>query len=80
MVKLEVQDEIFVIYVEKLSKEEVCIDWLFLAVQFECCICVFNLWLMSWLEIEGQLVKVWKVLVIDMVINAVLGMIFEVNK
>lgn len=76
----EVQNEVLVIYVEKFSKEEVCIDWFFFVVQLECCICVFNLWLMSWLEIDGQLVKVWQVFVIEDVMQLLLGIILVVMK
>ncbi|MBC9185306.1 methionyl-tRNA formyltransferase, partial [Escherichia coli] len=63
--KPEVQDETLVTYAEKLSKEEARIDWSLSAAQLERCIRAFNPWPMSWLEIEGQPVKVWKASVID---------------
>ncbi len=56
--KPEVQDETLVTYAEKLSKEEARIDWSLSAAQLERCIRAFNPWPMSWLEIEGQPVKV----------------------
>ncbi len=65
--KPEVQDETLVTYAEKLSKEEARIDWSLSAAQLERCIRAFNPWPMSWLEIEGQPVKVWKASVIDTV-------------
>ncbi|MFP1455659.1 methionyl-tRNA formyltransferase [Escherichia coli] len=58
--KPKVQDETLVTYAEKLSKEEARIDWSLSAAQLERCIRAFNPWPMSWLEIEGQPVKVWK--------------------
>lgn len=63
-VKPEVQDEALVTYAEKLSKEEARIDWSLSAAQLERCIRAFNPWPMSWLEIDGQPVKVWQASVI----------------
>lgn len=60
----EVQDETLVTYAEKLSKEEARIDWSLSAAQLERCIRAFNPWPMSWLEIDGQPVKVWQASVI----------------
>lgn len=59
-----VQDESLVTHAEKLSKEEARIDWSLSAVQLERCIRAFNPWPMSWLEIDGQPVKVWQASVI----------------
>ena len=73
--KPEVQDETLVTYAEKLSKEEARIDWSLSAAQLERCIRAFNPWPMSWLEIEGQPVKVWKASVIDTATNAAPGTI-----
>ncbi len=78
--KPEVQDETLVTYAEKLSKEEARIDWSLSAAQLERCIRAFNPWPMSWLEIEGQPVKVWKASVIDTTTNAAPGTILEANK
>ncbi len=78
--KPEVQDETLVTYAEKLSKEEARIDWSLSAAQLERCIRAFNPWPMSWLEIEGQPVKVWKASVIDTATNAAPGTIAEANK
>lgn len=78
--KPEVQDETLVTYAEKLSKEEARIDWSLSAAQLERCIRAFNPWPMSWLEIEGQPVKVWKASVIDTATNAAPGTILEANK
>ena len=64
----------------KLSKEEARIDWSLSAAQLERCIRAFNPWPMSWLEIEGQPVKVWKASVIDTATNAAPGTILEANK
>ena len=60
----EVQDESLVCHAEKLSKEEARIDWSLSAAQLERCIRAFNPWPMSWLEIDGQPVKVWRASVI----------------
>ena len=78
--KPEVQDETLVTYAEKLSKEEARIDWSLSAAQLERCIRAFNPWPMSWLEIEGQPVKVWKASVIDTTTTAAPGTILEANK
>ena len=78
--KPEVQDETLVTYAEKLSKEEARIDWSLSAAQLERCIRAFNPWPMSWVEIEGQPVKVWKASVIDTATNAAPGTILEANK
>ena len=78
--KPEVQDETLVTYAEKLSKEEARIDWSLSAAQLERCIRAFNPWPMSWLEIEGQPVKVWKASVIDTATKAAPGTILEANK
>lgn len=67
--KPEVQDETLVTYAEKLSKEEARIDWSLSAAQ-RTLHSRFQSMVMSWLEIEGQPVKVWKASVIDTATNA----------
>jgi len=79
-VQPEVQDEALVTYVEKLSKEEARLDWSLPAAQLERCIRAFNPWPMSWLEIDGQPVKVWQASVIAGPVNAAPGTIVEANK
>ncbi|MGG4734785.1 methionyl-tRNA formyltransferase [Leclercia adecarboxylata] len=79
-VQPEVQDEALVTYAEKLSKEEARLDWSLPAAQLERCIRAFNPWPMSWLEIDGQLVKVWQASVIAGPVNAAPGTIIEANK
>ncbi|MFK3713168.1 MULTISPECIES: methionyl-tRNA formyltransferase [Leclercia] len=76
----EVQDEALVTYAEKLSKEEARLDWSLPAVQLERCIRAFNPWPMSWLEIDGQPVKVWQASVIVGQANAAPGTIIEASK
>lgn len=76
----EVQDEALVTYAEKLSKEEARLDWSLSAAQLERCIRAFNPWPMSWLEIDGQPVKVWQASVIDGQANAAPGTIIEASK
>ena len=78
--KPEVQNEELVTYAEKLSKEEARIDWSLSATQLERCIRAFNPWPMSWLEIDGQPLKVWQASVINQPTNAVPGTIIETNK
>ena len=79
-VKPEVQDEALVTYAEKLSKEEARIDWNLSAVQLERCIRAFNPWPMSWLEIDGQPLKVWRASVIPAQADAAPGTIVAVSK
>jgi len=76
----EVQDEALVTYAEKLSKEEARLDWTLPAAQLERCIRAFNPWPMSWLEIDGQPVKVWQASVIAGQANAAPGTIIEASK
>jgi len=79
-VQPEVQDEALVTYAEKLTKEEARLDWSLSAAQLERCIRAFNPWPMSWLEIDGQPVKVWQASVIAGPVNAAPGTIIEANK
>jgi methionyl-tRNA formyltransferase len=76
----EVQSEELVTYAEKLSKEEARIDWSLSAAQLERCIRAFNPWPMSWLEIDGQPVKIWQASVINQLTDAAPGTIIETNK
>lgn len=76
----EVQDEALVTYAEKLSKEEARINWNLSAVQLERCIRAFNPWPMSWLEIDGQPLKVWRASVINTQVNSAPGTILAVSK
>ncbi len=76
----EVQDEALVTYAEKLSKEEARINWNLSAVQLERCIRAFNPWPMSWLEIDGQPLKVWRASVINTQTNSAPGTIVAVSK
>ena len=76
----DVQDEALVTYAEKLSKEEARIDWSLSAAQLERCIRAFNPWPMSWLEIDGQPVKVWQASVIAGDANAKPGTILDASK
>lgn len=76
----QVQDEALVTYAEKLSKEEARIDWSLPAAQLERCIRAFNPWPMSWLEIDGQPVKVWQASVMSQQSSAEPGTIIDANK
>ena len=76
----EVQNEAQVTHAEKLSKEEARIDWSLSAAQLERCIRAFNPWPMSWLEIDGQPVKVWQASGIDSPTKAEPGTILEATK
>lgn len=76
----EVQDEALVTYAEKLSKEEARINWNLSAVQLERCIRAFNPWPMSWLEIDGQPLKVWCASVINTQTNSAPGTILATCK
>ena len=76
----QVQDESLVTHAEKLSKEEARIDWSLSATQLERCIRAFNPWPMSWLEIDGQPVKVWQASVIETPTLAEPGTILDATK
>lgn len=78
--KPEVQDEALVTHAEKLSKEEARVDWSLSAEQLERCIRAFNPWPMSWMEIDGQPVKVWQASVIHTETDATPGTIVDANK
>lgn len=75
-----VQDEALVTHAQKLSKEEAHINWSLSAAQLERCIRAFNPWPMSWIEIDGQPVKVWQASVINMATTAEPGTILEATK
>ena len=76
----EIQDGSLVTYAEKLSKEEARINWSLSASQLERCIRAFNPWPMSWIDIEGQPVKVWAASVILTPVDAEPGTILSVGK
>jgi len=76
----QVQDEAQVTYAEKLSKEEARVNWSLSAAQLERCIRAFNPWPMSWLEIDGQPLKIWKASVIDTGTTAEPGTIVDATK
>lgn len=76
----EVQDESLVTYAEKLSKEEARINWNLSAVQLERCIRAFNPWPVSWLEIDGQPLKVWRASAISTQTNSAPGTILATSK
>lgn len=76
----EIQNESLATYAEKLSKEEARIDWSLSAIQLERCIRAFNPWPMSWLEIDGQPVKIWSASVITAMTDAQPGTILSVSK
>jgi methionyl-tRNA formyltransferase len=78
--KPEVQDEALVTYAEKLSKEEARVNWNLSAAQLERCIRAFNPWPMSWLEIDGQPLKVWRASVINIQANSAPGTIVATSK
>lgn len=78
--KPEVQDNALATHAEKLSKEEARIDWSLSAAQLERCIRAFNPWPMSWMEIDGQPVKVWQASVIERVTQAEPGTILDATK
>jgi methionyl-tRNA formyltransferase len=78
--KPEAQDEAQVTYAEKLSKEEARVDWSLPAAQLERCIRAFNPWPMSWMEIDGQPVKVWRASIIDKQTDVAPGTILEASK
>jgi methionyl-tRNA formyltransferase len=75
-----IQDEALVTYADKLSKEEARIDWTLSAARLERCIRAFNPWPMSWMEIDGQPVKIWRASVIDAPVQAKPGTILEATK
>jgi len=76
----QVQDETLATYAEKLSKEEARINWSLSAEQLERCIRAFNPWPMSWLELDGQPVKVWKASVLPSSATASPGTIIAASK
>lgn len=76
----QVQDEAFVTYAEKLSKEEAKMDWSLSAVQLERCIRAFNPWPMSYFFVEEQPVKVWQASVIETTTAKTPGTIIEASK
>jgi methionyl-tRNA formyltransferase len=58
------QNENFVTYAHKLSKQEARLNWQLSASQLERCIRAFNPWPVSYFEIADQPIKVWQSYVI----------------
>jgi methionyl-tRNA formyltransferase len=78
--KPEVQDEALVTHAKNSAKKKRVSTGLFPAAQLERCIRAFNPWPMSWIEIDGQPVKVWQASVIDVATTAEPGTIIEATK
>lgn len=76
----EVQDEALATYAEKLSKDEARLNWSLSAAQLARCIRAFNPWPVSWMEIEGQPVKVWSATAINTPASAQPGTILSAEK
>ncbi|WP_323840499.1 methionyl-tRNA formyltransferase [Photorhabdus africana] len=76
----EIQNENLVTYAEKLSKEEARINWELSATHLERCIRAFNPWPMSFFEVEGQPVKIWKAEAIEEQISAEPGTVLKADK
>ncbi|MBS9439801.1 methionyl-tRNA formyltransferase [Photorhabdus noenieputensis] len=76
----EIQNENLVTYAEKLSKEEARINWELPATHLERCIRAFNPWPMSFFEMEGQPVKVWKAEAIAEQTSAEPGTVLKADK
>ncbi|KAA1175234.1 methionyl-tRNA formyltransferase [Photorhabdus heterorhabditis] len=76
----ETQNEKLATYAEKLSKEEARINWALSATHIERCIRAFNPWPMSFFEIEGQPVKIWKAEAIEEQTSAEPGTVLKADK
>ncbi|MXP51254.1 methionyl-tRNA formyltransferase [Pantoea sp. SoEX] len=55
------QNETLANYAKKINKEEAKINWNFSAKQLERCVRAFNPWPISFFYVNNQLIKVWKV-------------------
>jgi methionyl-tRNA formyltransferase len=69
------QDETLAVYASKLSKAEAELDWSQTADVLERRIRAFNPWPVSWCEIGGQRLRIWKAEVIDSVADCKPGQI-----
>ncbi|WP_118987775.1 methionyl-tRNA formyltransferase [Photorhabdus sp. CRCIA-P01] len=76
----ETQNENLVTYAEKLSKEEARINWELSATHLERCIRAFNPWPMSFFEMEGQPIKVWKAETIEEQTSVEPGTVLKADK
>ncbi|MER2473872.1 methionyl-tRNA formyltransferase [Photorhabdus laumondii] len=76
----ETQNENLVTYAEKLSKEEARINWELSATHLERCIRAFNPWPMSFFEMEGQPIKVWKAEAIEEQTSVEPGTVLKADK
>ncbi|KTL60000.1 MULTISPECIES: methionyl-tRNA formyltransferase [Photorhabdus] len=74
------QNENLVTYAEKLSKEEARINWELSATHLERCIRAFNPWPMSFFEMEGQPIKVWKAEAIEEQTSVEPGTVLKADK
>ncbi|WP_087023585.1 methionyl-tRNA formyltransferase [Thaumasiovibrio subtropicus] len=74
------QDDALANYAKKLSKEEARIDWSMDAIAIERCIRAFNSWPMSYFDVDGKNIKVWKATVIDTHSDQAPGTILAADK
>lgn len=69
-----------IIYVEKIVKDEVVLDWLYQVVVLLCQVYVFNLFFGVLVVLDGVLIKFWQVEVfVDCLVDVEFGMVFVVN-
>ncbi len=76
----ESQNDTFVTYAEKLSKDEAKVDWNLPATQIERCVRAFNPWPMSFFLINDQPVKIWRTEVIAEQTTQAPGTIINADK
>jgi methionyl-tRNA formyltransferase len=69
------QDETLAVYASKLSKAEAELDWSETADVLERRIRAFNPWPVSWCEIDGQRLRIWKAEVVDSVTDCKPGQV-----
>jgi len=77
---VEKQDGAQATYADKLSRQEAKLDWQLSAAQLERCIRAFNPWPVSYVEINGEPVKVWLANVIAQNSNKRPGTILQADK
>lgn len=76
----EPQDDNLANYAEKLSKEEANIDWSQSALAIERQIRAFNPWPLSFTQIAGQNVKIWRAALIDGMTDVAPGTVIAASK
>ncbi len=67
-------------YAEKLTKEEAHLDWSYSSAQLSRCVRAFNPWPISFFNVAGQTIKVWRANALEVSTSAAPGTLLSADK